>query len=1035
MMALTRSRTLPLLVGSLFLGSILAVPAAAERPAAGSAASPGDRAAAWEQRKALLGASLFEGLSWRSIGPTVQGGRVVDIESVPGKPYSFLVAYASGGLWRTDNNGATFEPLFDQQPLLIMGDIAIDPQLPDRIWVGTGENNSSRSTYGGMGMFRSDDGGKTWHASGLAQADRIGRVLVDPRDSNRIYVAAQGKLYTPGGERGLFRSTDGGASWQLMLDTGKDGWTGVIDLAMDPNDSKVLYAAAWERSRAAWNFVEAGAGSGIYKSTDGGDTWTRLGGGLPQGENVGRIGLAIAASKSSTLYASIDNQELLPEADWDLGDGAVTPKRLRKMSKDEFLAQDLEAIEDFIRDNDLPTELDAKTLIGMLEKGEITLEDLLAVLDDANANLFNSDIRGLEVYRSDDAGATWRRTHEQPIREVVYTYGYYFGQIRVSPDDPERVYCVGVPAIQSKDGGKTWQGMNGPDVHVDYHAQWIDPTWSQRMILGNDGGLDASYDGGKTWVKLDNQALGQFYAITVDMEEPYNVYGGLQDNGSLKGSSQSRPGRDPWQFIGGGDGMQVQVDPRDNTLYAGFQFGYYFRRGPSGPPTMVRPRGVLKEPALRYNWQTPILLSSHNPDVFYFGANKLFRSMDQGETWTAISPDLTVAKERGDVPFATLTTLSESKFHFGLLWVGTDDGQVRLSPDGGVTWSDVAGGLSSGPDQRGLPKDRWVSRVEASRHVKERAYVSLNGYRNDDIGAYLYVTEDLGKTWTSLAAGLPAEPINVVREDPVNADVLYVGSDRGVYVSLDRGKAWQALAQGMPNVSVHDLVVHPRDRELVAGTHGRSIYVIDALPIQELPKLVADAEEQVEVFPLENVAFQRYLAARRSPWFHDPLDDPKVEIPFYTAQDGKATLTIRDADGRALRTQELTARRGVAVFSWDLLLDPKLALDAEKARLAADAKKGDKAKDGKGKKGKAKDAKAEAAKIEKGAKAKEPWAEAVRLERPVYATPATYTVEVAIGDAKASTELVIDPPSPREPRQKAKMKIRGQRDDDESGKD
>ncbi|MEM6795604.1 MAG: glycosyl hydrolase, partial [Acidobacteriota bacterium] len=901
--------------------------AESKRARAGGPSNHEQEMAAWAEHQKLDEASLFRGLEWRSIGPVIQGGRVIDIEAIPGQPYGFLVAYASGGLWRTVDNGVNFEPIFDDQPTLIMGDVAIDPQNPERLWVGTGEDNSSRSSYGGVGIFRSDDGGESWRHVGLGESDRIGRIAVDPRDGDRVYVGSLGKLYTPGGQRGVFRTTDGGESWQHVLDTGKletgeEGWTGVVDLMIDPHDPDTLYAAAWHRERSPWNFVEGGEGSGVYKSTDGGDTWKLLeGGGLPAGEHVGRIGLAAAPSSPGVLYATVDNQEELPEELRDAGGSPLSAARLRAdggMSEEEFLSFDADTLEGFIRANDLDTDLDAEKLIDLMQKGEVTVADLIDELSDANANLFNTDIRGLEVYRSEDGGATWRRTHEKPLRDVVYTYGYYFGQVRVDPRNAERLFIGGVPLITSEDGGKTWSGANQRDVHVDYQAGWIDPENPQRMWIGNDGGIDASYDGGKTWVRIDNQSVGQFYTVEVDMEEPYNVYGGLQDNGTLTGSSRSRPGVDRWRVIGGGDGMHIEVDPRDGLLYTGFQFGYYFR----SDGQEVRPRDALKEPALRYNWQTPIRLSSHNPDILYFGANRLFRSMDRGESWTAISPDLTRSQERGDVPFATLTTLSESELHFGLLWVGTDDGQIWLTPDGGASWSD------SGRD---LPADRWVSRVEASRHVKERAYLTLNGYRQDDNTAYAYVTEDLGKTWKSIAAGLPAEPLNVIREDPVNADVLYVGSDRGVYVSLDRGSSWQGLPAGLPNVPVHDLVVHPRDRELVAGTHGRSIYVIDALPIQDLAEA---RDEPAHLFPVENVAYSRAWQGRRSLWFADLEDPPALEIPFWSAREGSAVLRVEDEESRTLRRLELEVHRGVNTATWDLLLDPDLARSAEEEALA-----------------------------------------------------------------------------------------------------
>ena len=850
-------------------------------------------------------------------------------------------------------------------------------------------------------------------------------MLIDPRDSNRVYVAALGRLYTEGGERGVFRTTDGGATWTKILAPGHGfeaagreaagPMTGFIDLVLDPSNPDVLYAAAWDRSRRPWDFVEGGTGSALYKSTDGGDSWTLLGGGFPHGALIGRIGLTLAASDPSILYASVDNQEELPEEMWDLGDTPVNPKRLRKMSKEEFLAQDPEAIEDFIRSNDLDTSLDAKKLIEMVKNDEVTLEALLEEISDANANLFNTDIRGLEVYRSSDGGAGWARTHDEPLRDITYTYGYYFGQIRVAPDNPERLYIVGVPILESLDGGKSWHGVNGRDVHVDHHGLWIDPEHSQHVLLGNDGGVDVSYDGGKSWLGLDAEPVGQFYTVEVDMAEPYNIYGGLQDNGVLKGSSRSRPALDAWRFIGGGDGMDVEVDPRDNaTTYWGFQFGFYFRNEAAGGREMIRPRDKLGDPALRYNWLTPIHLSEHNADVLYFGANRVYRSLDQGDTWTAISDDLTLSKMRGDVPFATVATLAESALQFGLLWAGTDDGQVWLTVDGGTSWRDMSAGL---------PADRWVSRVAPSRHVRERVYVTLNGYRDDDIAAYVYRSDDLGATWTSIAADLPAEAVNVIHEDPVNADVLYVGTDRGVYVSLDRGAAWQALQGGdFPNVPVHDLVVHPRDRELVAGTHGRSVWVVDVLPVQELAKV---REEAVHVFPLEEVQYQRFWQGSRSAWFHDPEDDPKVEIPIWSKAGGSATLTILDADGRELRRVEAEVEEGVSTLTWDLLLDQELALAAETAQLAAAVKSADAEK-----KNKKKSKEVDTPKTpEEGTLAKTPWAEAVRLGWPLYATPATYTLRVGMNEESAETELVVKPPRPREPRMAPPMKIRGQKDE------
>ncbi|UCC83955.1 MAG: glycosyl hydrolase, partial [Gemmatimonadota bacterium] len=882
-----------------------------------------ERQQAWERHQELDRTTLFKGLKWRDVGPVVQGGRLVDIEGVPGEPYTFYVAYASGGVWKTTNNGISFEPLFDDQPSIIIGDMALDPSNPQRIFVGTGENNSSRSSYGGAGVFRSDDGGETWTLVGLEGSDRIGRILVDPRNPDRVFVAVLGKLYTPGGQRGVYRSDDGGDTWQLVL-AGENDLTGYADLAFQPDNPDVIYAAAWERIRRPWNFVEGGVGTGIWKSTDGGDTWERLGGGFPHGEQVGRVGLAVTPANPQVLYASVDNQEMLPEDEWDLGSGAVTAKRLRDMSKEEFLAQDPEEIEDFIRGNDLDPRLDASRLIAAVRSDSITIDDLLQALQDANAALFSADIRGIEVWRSDDAGVTWRRMNPEPIRQAVYTYGYYFGQIRAAPDDVDRVYVLGVPLLVSEDGGVTWRGTAGRRVHGDHQAMWIDPERSEHVILGNDGGLDVTFDGGKTWLSLSTVSVGQFYTVSVDMADPYNIYGGLQDNGVLKGSSRSRPNiTGSWERAGGGDGMWAQIDPRDNaTYYAGSQFGYYFRSGPAGYQRVKPRNGVLEEP-LRYNWLTPILLSSHNADVLYYGANKLFRSMDQGETFTALSDDLTHSSNRGDVPFATITVIAESPKRFGLLWVGTDDGHVYVTRSSGAEWTEVSGGL---------PRDRWLSRVEASNHDENVAYVSLNGYRDDDITAYVYRTHDLGRTWRDISDGLPDEPVNVIREDPVNPAVLYVGTDRGAYVSLDTGRTWQAAGAGLPHVPVHDLIVHPRERELVAGTHGRSVWILDVLPVQELNDEVRVSE--VHVFPVDGVTYSRGWSSRRSLWYYRPEDARYHNFPFWVDTNGSVEWSVLDEDENVLRRGEMDVVRGVNTLRWDLMLDPELALPVEQARVA-----------------------------------------------------------------------------------------------------
>ncbi|MCP4046202.1 MAG: glycosyl hydrolase [Gammaproteobacteria bacterium] len=962
------------------------------------AADYADKQAAWQRHQDLASNSPYKGLEWRNVGPVVQGGRLVDLEVVPGQPYTFYAAYASGGLWKTTNNGHTFESLFDDQATMIMGDIAVDPNNSETVWVGTGENNSSRSSYGGMGIFRSDDGGQSWRHMGLGDTDRIGRILIDPNDSDTIYVAALGKLYTPGGQRGIFRSTDGGKNWKQVLEGGD--WTGIIDLVFKPDDAQTLYAASWDRKRRPWDFTEAGTGSAIYKSTDGGNSWSHLEGGLPGNEFVGRIGLAVSAANPEMLYASIDNQQPLAENQWNLGDRPINAKRLRNMSKEQFLAQDKNEIERFIRSSDFDVSIDADKLTEWVRNGKVSIKDIIDQLGDANANLFNTDIIGLQVWRSDDAGANWSLTHDKPLDQVVYSYGYYFGEIRVSPKDPDQIYVLGVPVVKSNDGGKTWFSVQGRGVHGDHQSMWINPRQPDHLIIGNDGGADVSYDGGETWVKMDAQPLGQFYTVNVDMAEPYNVYGGLQDNGTIRCSSTNR-----WQTganckrINGGDGMYVAVDPRDNkTTYSGSQFGYYARLG-DGPRAEVRPRNAFGDPAVRYNWNTPVILSPHSADVVYFGANRLYRSMDQGDTWTAISDDLSRSKNRGDVPYGTMTSLSESPLQFGLIWAGTDDGQVWVTDSSGTRWKDVAGKL---------PKDRWVSRVEASNHARNRAYVTLNGYRDDDIRAYVYRTDDLGKRFKDISRGLPAEAINVIREDPLVEDILYVGTDSGVYVSTDRGDSWSALQGGLPNVPVHDLVVHPRERELVAGTHGRSIWIVDVLPLQDLVE--AGSDTALKVFYVDDVKASRGWRSERSRWYFDPDEAPESTVKYWSLESGPVSIEILDSSDAVVRRLSGEAVQGMNSLEWDLLVDKELALAAETSAQELEKESNSGADD------------------EKSLSlADTPYAESVRLGHSLYAIPGDYTIRVSVGAHSDSTDLKIKAPKDYEPRSKEPYKVRGRK--------
>jgi photosystem II stability/assembly factor-like uncharacterized protein len=886
------------------------------------------RLSAFARRRQMEMASPLSAIRFRSVGPEVQGGRVVDIHGPVNQPDALLVAFASGGLWRTDNRGGSWTSLFDGESSITIGAFALGDGEGKTIYLGTGEANSSRTSYAGTGMFKTSDGGKTWKPIGLTDTHHIGRVLVDPRDPKVVYVAAIGHLYTENPERGVFKTEDGGEHWTKVLFV--DDRTGAIDVAQDPSRPDVLYAATWERARTAGNFLESGPGSGIWKSTDSGRTWKRLSGGFPTGATVGRIGLSIAASKPDTVYAILDNQDVRPDSeifDEEAPPGELTPRRLRKLDAAGFGRVDDAVVTRFLRRYDFPRALTAARLKKDVRAGKISVADLVAYLQDANRDLFENDLVATEVYRSDDAGATWRRTHEGRLDKIFYSYGYYFATIAVDPTDPERLYIQGLPMLASRDGGKTWKGLDSRGVHVDYHAMWIDPKSPRRMVIGNDGGLNVSYDAGETWTKINNLPVGQFTTLALDNADPYNILGGLQDNGVMRGPSTYRFGKsDPeaWKSIYGGDGSCVAVDPKDpNVVYAALQFGIAARLNvKTGERAPIRPRPELsaakKEKPLRYNWVTPFTLSPHSRDILYYGTNKLYRSFDRGDTWKAISGDLTSDRDQGDVPFGTITTIAESPKAFGVIWAGTDEGRVWGTRDGGMTWTDLS---------KGLAKDRWVTRVVASNFAEGTVYVSQNGYRNDEFAPYVFRSTDYGRTWQSLAAGLPNEPVNTVREDPKASHLLYVGTDSGVFVSLDRGATWTALAGGLPHAPVHDLLVHPREGDLVVATHGRSVYVADAAPLRELKEPVRS--KPLYAFKVKAIKSSRRRGYGDHPWITWQRDDPIVKIAYWSVGHEAVRLTVKDENGKPWKQLTGTQDPGMNVILYDLSADPKLADEAE----------------------------------------------------------------------------------------------------------
>ncbi|RYD97285.1 MAG: glycosyl hydrolase, partial [Sphingobacteriales bacterium] len=643
-----------------------------------------------ERKAALRRASVLDSVRFRNIGPTVMSGRITDIDVNPADPTEFYVAYASGGVWYSRNNGQSFLPVFDSLETMTIGDIAVNWRTGS-IWVGTGEVNSSRSSYAGIGVYRSTDKGRSWRYLGLPESQHIGKIQLHPTDDNTAWVAAMGHLYSNNRERGVYKTTDGGATWRQTLFV--DDKTGVVDIDLNPQNPAELYATAWQRIRHAWDFEPAGPGSGLYKSTDGGEHWSRIsteGSGLPTGKVVGRMGVAVYPKNPSTVYLVVDNQT--PSKDTTLGDTTRYYLRSFKgISLEDFGRLDERKLDTFLKRNGLIKRYTAKQVKELVQAGKLppnALYDYLYV----NTG-FESAPVGAEVYRSDDAGRSWTKTNDKPMPRLYSTYGYYFGKIWVAPDDERKVFLVGVSLQMSVDGGHTFRPIEKANVHSDHHVVWIDPKRNEHIFNANDGGLNITYDNGDHWFSANTPAVGQFYSVTTDNAKPYNVYGGLQDNGVWYGPSNHREGPGwlsegdyPYKHISGGDGMQVQVDPRDNvTTYAGSQFGYYNRFDRRNPDAskLITPQHTLGQKPYRFNWQTPILLSRHNPDIVYFGGNKLFRSFNRADTFLVVSDDLTKGDGGGNVPFGTITSIAESPLRYALLYAGTDDGRLHVSRDGG----------------------------------------------------------------------------------------------------------------------------------------------------------------------------------------------------------------------------------------------------------------------------------------------------------------------------------------------------------------
>lgn len=720
----------------------------------------------------------FEGLTWRSIGPALMSGRISDLAVDPGNKARYFVAVASGGVWKTINSGTTFTPVFDKEGSFSIGCITLDPKNPHVVWVGTGENNSQRSVAFGDGIYRSNDGGASWKNLGLKDSQHIGKIVIDPRDSDTVYVAAQGPLWNPGGDRGLFKTTDGGQTWQAVLTISEN--TGVSDLVYDPRDPDVLLASAYQRRRHVWTLINGGPESALYKSTDAGKSWRKITTGLPE-VDLGRIGLAISPADPDIVYATVEAAD---------GKGGI--------------------------------------------------------------------------FRSRDRGETWEKRNDyQPVS------AQYYAELIADPKDPDRVYSMDTWMQVTEDGGKTWKRVGEKYKHVDNHALWIDPADTDYLLAGCDGGLYESWDRGATWHFKANLPVTQFYRGTVDYSLPfYYVYGGTQDNATEGGPSRTISASGitnaDWFITVGGDGFKTEVDPDNpNIVYSQWQYGNLVRYDrKSGERVTIKPQEGKDEPALRFNWDSPLIISPHHPQRLYFAAQKIFRSDDRGDHWTAISPDLTRQIERNQLPvmgriwgpdavaknastslYGNIVQLSESPLQEGILYAGTDDGLIQVTEDGGKTWRRIA-------TFPGIPDRTYVSFVGASRHAPRTVYAAFDNHKMGDFKPYVLKSTDAGQTWTSIASDLPARGmVYTLAEDTVDPQLLFAGTEFGAFFSKNGGKNWIQLKGGLPTIAVRELLVQRRENDLVATTFGRGFYILDDYtPLRSADEKTLSAE--ATLFPV-----------------------------------------------------------------------------------------------------------------------------------------------------------------------------------------
>jgi len=824
----------------------------------------------------------LEGLGWRSIGPANMGGRLSAIALVPGSRTSFYVGYATGGVFRTDNLGVTFTPVFDKQPVLSIGSIAVadapsdwagwaeekpsgDPNqdVAERgkgkiVWVGTGEGNGRNSSSWGAGVYRSTDAGATFKFLGLAETQEIPRLAVDPRNPDVAYVAALGHLWGPNPERGVYRTGDGGKTWAQVLKV--DDKVGACDVLVDPKSPDTVYAALYARRRTGWSFTGNGEAGGIFRSDDAGKSWKKLTNGLPP--RTGRIGLTIYPKDTKVLYAVVES---------DFGG----------VSRD-------------FSDNRSPSG---------------------------------------GLFRTDDRGETWHRVNELNFRP------FYFSRVAVDPENDQRVYMPGWDLAISDDGGKTFRRSGSEDVHVDFHAIVVNPVDAKQILVGNDGGLYLSHDRAVTWNRLNNVAAGQFYHVAADMSDPYRVGGGLQDNGTWIGPSGTlfvtmdsrRDGilNSDWRMVFFGDGFGLAFDPTDpQIVYATSQGGELGRvRLDTAEIKPIKPAPAEGQPRFRFNWDAPFLLSQHDPTALYLGGNRVFKLTDRGDHWFAISDDLS-RNETGKTDtvgsdaetYGTVVSLAESPLQKGLLWAGTDDGRIHVTEDEGKKWTEVTPAQVAG---------QYVSRIAASRFSARTAYAAIDGHRSDVFRPLALMTQDLGKSWTDITGNLPAgEPVRVITEDLTGADVLYAGTEFGIYVTLDRGKSWARMnGTSLPAVSVHDILMHPREKDLVVATHGRSLVVLDDASM--FGQLTQETRNKplalLDMRPARPRLFagRDYGAGQAIFRAKNPPMGATINYWLRDGNHGPVKITVTGPGGTMIRTLEGPGYAGLNRAVWDLQADRK----------------------------------------------------------------------------------------------------------------